>query len=536
MIKIDPEHVEQGFKLIDAAVAAGDLLFNDDGHLQPADAEASMARLDGIRDNHKLNEASDSDDATQQERIILGQILKGSRDNSTRWAKFRQTLGLTPDQLIPNSLWSDISNGRIAEEIDAAFTGQRDIKQINGTALIQAYSLRVERGQGGSLQAFSMAVQSLVTEAESFVENDFLIAIELLQSKSARKILSTASRQLEFRLKADRPVEDVVSELLKSAQEAKKLVSGRLGDDLEFDDFESLRDVLLDGMEAEKAEPISTGICALDIDLQGGVNVRNTGKLNVIGARTGVGKTTVGIAAAMGLTLNGAHTLFMSCELDGKEIGARAMAYFAQRNKLNSCKSWILEGHGKTRKAPAEYGKLCDLWVQQRQSGLIGDFKSKALFHASAEDFVEYMYSAKAKDPQLSAVFLDHFHALKPSTGYNNRSQEMEARILYLHQAAKACKVDLFLMAQLNRDVCLAQRPSLEHINGTDAIAQLATAVWLLEFPKREEGVQFDPSSLICHHAKFRNGQRDHSGAAINVEETELTVSREYCYVTGGDN
>ncbi|ACT65670.1 predicted protein [Cyanophage PSS2] len=518
-------------KLIDEAFAAGDLIFDEVEGMMPANPDATDAVLDDIRASRKA-EANDSDDATPQERIILGQILQGTRDNSTRWAKFRQTLGLTPGQTMPLSLWSDPANGRIAEEIDAAFNGKRDIKQINSSALIQAYQLRTERGQGGSLQAFSMAVQELVLEADSFVENDFLIAIEILQSKSARKILSTASRQLEHQLRADRPVETVVKDLLAKAEDAKQLVSGRLGDDLEFDDFDSLHDVLLDGMEAEKAEPISTNIRALDIDLQGGVNVRNTGKLNVIGARTGVGKTTVAIAAAMGLTLNGAHTLFMSCELDAVEIGARAMSYFAQRNKLFSCKSWILEGHGNTRQAPVEYQKLREFWVAQRQAGHIGDFRSKALFHASAEDFVEYMYAAKAADPKLSAVFLDHFHALKPSKGYNNRSQEMEARILYLHQAAKACKVDLFLMAQLNRDACLAQRPSLEHINGTDAIAQLATAVWLLEFPKREEGEPFDPNSLTCHHAKFRNGQRDYDGSPVREEETYLTVTREHCYIT----
>ena len=522
--------IESALALIDKAVAAGDLIVDEAGSPRPANEGQNLAALD--RQREERHSQIDSD-ATDQERIILGQVLAGQRDNSSKWAKFRSTLGLAPGQAIPDHLWSEGPILRIAQEIDEAFNGRRDIKQLNGAALIEGYRLMVERGRPGSLQNFSVAIQTLISEAGSFVENDFLIAIEILQSKRARGILSNASWHLERSLRGDRPVEEIVKALSVCAANAQQIVKGRLGDDLEFDSFESLHDLLLSGMEAEKAEPISTGIRALDIDLGGGVNPALNGKLHTIAARTGVGKTTVAIAAAMGLTLRGTNTLFLSCELDGIAIGARAMSNFAAHNKLTECKSWILEGRGHTRKAPGQYNRLRELWTAQQQLGNIGDFKSKALFHASAEDFAEYIYSAKSKDPNLVAVFLDHFHALKPSKGFNNRSQEMEARILFLHQVAKQCKVDLFLCAQLNRDACMAIRPTLAHINGTDAIGQLSHCCWLLEFPKREEGAVFDSKRLICYHAKFRDGQRDSRGNNINEEETELTISREYCYVTG---
>ena len=306
-----------------------------------------------------------------------------------------------------------------------------------------------------------------------------------------------------------------------------------MGEDIEFDSFESLAEILRVGMESEKATPISTGIPALDMDLQGGVNPMDSGKLNVIGARTGVGKTTVGIAASMGLCLNGAHTLFLSCELSQTEIGARAMAHYGFQRGMSDCKSWILEGRGTTRKVPDNYDKLAATWIEERQTGVIGNFHSKAVFHASAEDMVDALHAAKAKDPLLSACFIDHFHALRPSKGYSNRSQEMEARILYLYQAAKACKVDLFLMAQLNREACNFDKPNLEHINGTDAIAQLATAVWLLEFPRRQEGEPFDGNRLVLHHAKFRNGQRTATGRQVSVDKHNLIFQREFCACTG---
>ena len=528
----DQKFQEQIFSAVDELIADGTFSM-EDGQLAVANPEEVLASLDDRREERKSGEISNSETG-DQERLILGFALHGEKDNTNVWAKFRQALGLRPDQGIPDNIWTETSHGRLSEEIDAIFRGQRDVRTLNGRTLIDSYRLRVEREQArGSVQALSQVVSELRDEAGGFVENDMRIAIELLQSARAREILKSAGRELEFALKRDRNVETVVSDMNRAIENAKALVKGRMGDDIEFDTFESLTDILRVGMESEKAKPISTGIPALDMDLQGGVNPLDTGKLNVIAARTGVGKTTIGVAAAMGLTLNGGHSLFLSCELSQTEIGARAMAYYGFHRDMLDCKSWILEGRGTTREVPKNYDALSNLWTTERQAGEIGNFHSKAIFHASAEDMVDAMYAAKAKDPKLSAVFIDHFHALRPSKGYSNRSQEMEARILYLYQAAKACKVDLFLMAQLNREACLHDKPQLDHINGTDAIAQLATAVWLLEFPKREEGEPFDGQRLVLHHGKFRNGQRDARGHQVSHEKHGLCLSREYCTYTG---
>ena len=84
-------------------------------------------------------------------------------------------------------------------------------------------------------------------------------------------------------------------------------------------------------------------------------------------------------------------------------------------------------------------------------------------------------------------------------------------------------------MAQLNREACLVEAPRTDHINGTDAIAQLATAVWLLEFEKSQE--TFTPGLLNLFHGKFRNGQR-HKGEFQNFQKSILQVNREFNVVT----
>lgn len=519
------------FALVDAAVAGGALAMADDGRLEVPELERTTERLEAAREQRKLQEMGADDDSAAQEQIILGWALAGDDDNSSRWARFRGALGLNPSQELPAQLWTSQARLRVAQEIDAAFRGQRDVRQVNRRALVESYRLRCERDQvSGSLQAFSQAVAELADQVAVFVENDFLMAVEILQSKRARSGLRQLVAEVERGLRADKPVEQVVAQVSEGIERARALVAGRLGTDYDFDGHLEIAQLLEGAMTEDKGETIPTGIDALDIDLQGGHNPRNVGKLLIIGARTGVGKTTVAIASAMGLMRGGADVLFLSCELDGREIGARAFANHAHACGYR-CPDWLLEGRGSQKGAPGEFYKARDHWEGQRQRGEVGQFSSKALFHAGAEEFVEFMYAAKARNPRLSAVFMDHFHAMRPSKGYSNRSQEMEARALLLHQAAKACGVNLFLLAQLNREACLAQRPAAEHINGTDALAQLASCVWLLEFPKRPEGTPFNPSQLVLHHAKFRNGQR-RDGMRVSVEESGLMVAREFCTVT----
>lgn len=520
----------QTMQAVDQMVQDGSFVFDEQGGLRPSDTESSVALLDQRREQRKESREIDLDDNSDQERLILGFTLFGEKDNSSIWSRFRQALGLRPDQPVPESLWSSKLHAKLSEELDAIFCGQRDVRILNGRTLIESYQLRVQRDQvNGSIQALSQSVAELRDEAGSFVENDMLIAIELLQSSRARSILRTAGMNLATALKRDRPVESIVQDMLDSISKARDLVAGRLSEEVEFDSFSNSASALREAMTQQRSQVMSTGIAALDMDLQGGVCASDTGKLNVIAARTGVGKTTVGIAAAMGLARSGAHVLFLSCELSGLEITARSLSNYGFSRGINDCPSWRLEGRSRTRDVPGGFERLLSMWASERKSGTVGEFTSKACFHSTAENMADMIYAAKARNPKLSSVFIDHFHALAPSKGYSNRSQEMEARILFLHQTAKSCKVDLFLMAQLNREACLTETPRLDHINGTDAIAQLATAVWLLEFDKSRD--KFDPAFLSLFHGKFRNGQR-HNGNFVNCERSELALSREMNAVT----
>ena len=521
----DLELQDWAMSLIDQAVNDGDLALTDQGLAVPEGTDVD-ADLDKRREEKKLAAAVE-DDSKPQEQIILGFALEGRVDRSARWAAFRQAIGLDPKDAIPDRLWSDPMHSRIANEIDSVFRGKKgDVRKINGQALIAGYRERLDNEQVvGSFQGFTQAINGLTAGAEGLSTNDFDIAVDLLKSRCARAMVREAIKSVEFKLRADQPIEDVVHHLVTSTGEAMSLVKGRLRGDETFDTPETMFEDLECAMTQTKGTVIPTGIRALDIDLQGGVNPEDTGKFNVIGARTRVGKTTLGVGAAMGLVQGGADVLFISCELSKREIMARALANYSFKKNC-PVPSWIIEGRGKSNTIHSNWETVKNAWAQDQERG---QFTVKGDFQANAEQMGEYIYAAKAQNPELSAVFIDHFHIMSSLKGYSNRSQEMEARALYLHQVGKACQVDLFVMAQLNRDACNFERPGIEHINGTDVLAQLSTAVWLLEFPKLDEGEKFDSGRLVLYHGKFRNGQRELDGSPTSEDATGLLVNREHC-------
>lgn len=516
-------------ELIDQALAAGDLEATDQG-LQASRAEQLQDDLRARRDERKLASLSPEDDSSAQEQVILGWALAGEQNNTRLWARFRSALGLEPLQEMPVRLWSSPERSRIAYELDCIFRAQRDVSVLNAQGLLQSYLARQERGHvGDGLQQLSEISSELVSQAGTFSENDFAIAVDLLKSSRARSALRGVLSQGEHGLRADRPVEQVVSALGAGIDDVKALVSGRLGTSYEFAEPAQIGPSLLERMTKFKAPNMATGIDAIDIDLQGGVNPQDTGKLYAIGARTGVGKTTVAIAAAMGLIRSGADVLFLSTELMQHEIDARAFSNQA-RSYGYRCPVWILEGRGQTREPPEGFDEAQQLWMDQTENGDCGRFMSKSLFNANAEQFRDFVHSAKSKNPRISCVLMDHFHAMAASSGGMPRSAEMEQRALLMHSVAKSCEVDLFLLCQLNREAAV-QKPTKEHINGTDVIGQLASSVQLLEFPKRAEGAPFDASQLMLYHDKRRNGQR-RDGKSINVDESGLLVNREFCTLT----
>ena len=127
---------------------------------------------------------------------------------------------------------------------------------------------------------------------------------------------------------------------------------------------------------------------------------------------------------------------------------------------------------------------------------------------------INSMRHAKAQDPSLRVVVVDHFHAMArhPKAPPNDSSMQ-EERAYKLMTVAKELNVDLFVLAQMNRvgmdAVARNQEPQLNEIRGTDALSHVSHAVWIIRKPAKEkvENGEFQKREVEFWHAKVRGRQ-----------------------------
>ena len=242
----------------------------------------------------------------------------------------------------------------------------------------------------------------------------------------------------------------------------------------------------------------------------------------VIGARTGVGKTALGVHVGASLAADGLKVGFVSAELDSRAIEARIIAnlskkfweYHWSRTHDNGYVTvGELELPGATKAQEKVAAVVAAVGKNLAEKG--GKILVESPWGACVDTCINTMRSMKAREPELRAIVLDHFHALSRHKGgsASNPSAMLEDRAYRLMTAAKELDVDLFVLAQLNRvgmDINSSAEPQLNEIRGTDALAHVAHATWLVRRPKLSEEEKKQKQivrELEVWHSKVRGRQ-----------------------------
>ena len=474
------------------------------------------------------------------EKDLLAAVLPGNEDHTHRWGQFRRRIGLRFNEPVPETLWTNHELRLVAGEIDAIFRGQRDVHTINANAI--RHNLRERSTSGrweGSLQEMEVALADLLAWGLGASALDFPIACDIFQAAKARQLLYPALSRLLERRGRDRPIAAELQECREALNAAQSIASGRFR---QPHSVLSARHTALDCIALaalpldQRPKPVSTGIPSLDLDMRGGIVPGQGEGTWVLAARSGVGKTTLAIAAAMGLACNGASVLVFSCELTRQAILARLLSHYCRRalghnSGLYSAND--LEGRGKVIEG-ADLERLL-AWHERFEAGLLpdgspmGDVLYDSRFGASVEEFCELVEDSKAAHPALSLVVLDHFHAMGASPGYGNQTTaELAARAMAIKALAGRCELDILVVAQLNRAAYgSTSGPDVSHLAGTSELERFASAVWLIDRPKQPDGAPPPRGVLEVHHGKFRHGQTNDS----DLHRTLIRLDRAHCFL-----
>jgi len=214
---------------------------------------------------------------------------------------------------------------------------------------------------------------------------------------------------------------------------------------------------------------VPTGIKCLDDYL----GLLPPSEVTVVAGRPGMGKTVLGLTAAVGAARAGHKTLFFSLEMDPPQLGARLLARktnisigFQRHPAKMNADGWLA-----LQQAQNEYSKL-PLAIDESPDLTVGQIATRARRHKRKHGLdlivIDYLQLIRATDPKAQKV---------------HQIEEITRRLKVL---AKELKIHVMVLCQLNRSVESRddKRPSMSDLRDSGAIEQDAD---MIIFPYRRE-------------------------------------------------
>lgn len=281
----------------------------------------------------------------------------------------------------------------------------------------------------------------------------------------------------------------------QATEELEQLISGNIQHDLlngadMAESFSTYRERL----ERDKDKLIcSTGFTDFDKLLGGGLYA---GGFYLIGARPGMGKTTMAIAIAENVLKRGKTVLFVSLEMSDYQITAKRLAR-AQHLSYTRLMSESQLSAAEQNRLGAGLKQLGDtsLYLNRR-------------FGLTVDDIAALAKRIK----HLDLVVVDYFGLIRPTGRSFGRYEDMTQISGQLKQLALSLDVPLVTLSQLSRANSSREdkRPQLSDLRDTGALEQDADAVVFLHrdaYYKRDVGAaNADDEELEILVAKNRHG------------------------------
>lgn len=320
--------------------------------------------------------------------------------------------------------------------------------------LMQKGVIPMMQNTGGALTAIQHYETLKVFDVKRKI---YFNAIELLtkacdSSTTAYDLINNASSMVDD-LRKDADTDKGMQHISQAIQE--------LGDNLEE---------LQINRESGKVLRVPTGFRSLDFYTYGGFN---TGNLVILAARPSVGKTAVMLQMAKAAAMVGKNVNIFSLEMTNSELAQRFL--LSESDELNQ---W------KMARGEVEWTAF------ERASGTLG---SKPIYMNDSARTLEDITSRitlNSMAGRCDIALIDYLGLIKMHVRGGNLSQAIAECTGELKALAKACKIPIVLLCQLNRSSASEKRPPEMHdLRDSGGIEQDADIVLMLErAPEDEEG------------------------------------------------
>lgn len=242
--------------------------------------------------------------------------------------------------------------------------------------------------------------------------------------------------------------------------------------------------------EVRGVQKLPTGYPGLD-ELLGGGLIK--GGLYILAGRPGMGKTTLALSIAEEVADRKKRVLFVSLEMDEKQISAKRLS---RRAKVNYS---IVYGGKPSHEQLKSLGYAA--------AEMSGDY---FMLTDNPEQSTHSIAAAARSIKGLDLVIIDYMGLISAPGNKGSLYEKMTEISRQLKVMALQLNVPVLALAQLNREVAGAQdkRPKLHHLRDSGAIEQDADGVMFFHRPDYFEDVGLRPGSEIAEIivAKNRHG------------------------------
>lgn len=249
----------------------------------------------------------------------------------------------------------------------------------------------------------------------------------------------------------------------------------------------SALDGILNNARKAFAPGIKTGFAKLDEAVR-----MAPGRLIVLGARPGTGKTTLATQIAVQICKGHKHGMVFYCsvEMGPAEIGLKAISCLAKRNCITPYEERDEQGITHVESLVTfEQNTLSRLHVY---------------YGTQLENILEACdLLAKNEDDPLLMVVVDFITSVQPIGEFATRSEAVGSVSKALKAMAKRLDVPVLCCAQLNRGTAAGKPPSMKDIRDSGEIEQDADSVLLLHKPVDKEGALAGKVEIIIDKNRF---------------------------------
>lgn len=288
---------------------------------------------------------------------------------------------------------------------------------------------------------------------------------EIVAQKAVlRRLLEASTRINQLVHTGGIEVDDLLDQARASVDHATNAYRNRNGD--EGIDVGDLALAALDRYASPRPPGLPTGWKDLDELLGGGLR---PGQLVVIGARTGIGKSILGINLAVQAAEHGTGALFASLEMHRDEVMDRIYAQMAKVELSRLTQHRLQPDDWASVQEAAE--RLTEVPLRIEDTPHL----SMARLRALARD--------RTRHPAgLGLVVADYMQLVRPADSRISREQQVAEISRSMKLLAKELHVPVVALSQLNREAekRVDKRPIISDLRESGAIEQDADVIMLL--------------------------------------------------------